>query len=252
MDKEWQDEDIGTTIPELSLVILCYKEGEAVRGFVAKTIRLLEENGILDYELVLVGNYHEGTGDITPQVVSELAAIHPKIFHSAKPKQGMMGWDMKSGLDLTSGNYIAVIDGDGQFQISDVVKVYRKISEAGLDLVKTHRLTRGDGWLRRLISFKFNLISRVLFPGIKSKDINAQPKIFSRQAYQKMKLTSDDWFIDAEIMIQARRYGFKVEEIPTTFSGLTGRRSFINFNSLLEFIRNLLKARLAEFKHKKR
>ena len=164
----------------------------------------------------------------------------------------MMGWDMKSGLDLTSGNYIAVIDGDGQFQISDVVKVYRKISEAGLDLVKTHRLTRGDGWLRRLISFKFNLISRVLFPGIKSKDINAKPKIFSRQAYQKMKLTSDDWFIDAEIMIQARRYGFKVEEIPTTFSGLTGRRSFINFNSLLEFIRNLLKARLAEFKHKKR
>jgi hypothetical protein len=67
-----------------------------------------------------------------------------------------------------------------------------------------------------------------------------------------MQLTSDDWFIDAEIVIQARRLGLRVHEIPTTFKGLTNRTSFISMGSVLEFLVNLVRYRLREFRAPRR
>src|SRR3989344_5094785 len=99
--------------PELSVVILCYRAGEAAREFVSHAITILEREHIDRYELILVGNYHDGSDDKTPAVVADIASRNPHIRFVAKPKQGMMGWDMKSGLALAQGNYITVIDGDG-------------------------------------------------------------------------------------------------------------------------------------------
>ena len=234
--------------PDISLVVLCYKAGESIKEFVARVISEFEKIGVRNYELILVGNYHEGAADSTPRVVEELARSNPKIKISAKPKQGMMGWDMKSGLALATGVNIAVIDGDGQVLISDIINVYQKIKQGDYDLVKTHRISRGDGLKRKAVSFIFNTLTQILFPGIHSQDINAKPKIFTRAAFEKLDLTSDDWFIDAEIMISARRHGFRIFELPTNFLGLSGRKSFINATAILEFLLNLVKYRIREFR----
>ena len=137
---------------DLSVVILCYRAAEAVRPFVSKTHAVLTEAGIEEYELVLVGNYVEGTPDSTPEVVAALAGEDARIRYVAKPKAGMMGWDMRCGLELARGRHIAVIDGDGQMPVEDLVRVYRVIEVDDLDLVKTYRLRRGDGWQRRTLS----------------------------------------------------------------------------------------------------
>jgi glycosyltransferase involved in cell wall biosynthesis len=236
--------------PELSIVILCYKAGESVLNFVEKTQITLNKAGITNYQLVLVGNYHPRSNDTTPVIISNLAKINPYILFVAKPKMGMMGWDMKSGFEIAQGDYISVIDGDGQMPVEDLVKVYKEIKEKKYDLVKTFRITRGDGIKRKVLSFFYNICFNILFPGINSHDINSKPKIFTRTAYSKLKLKSDDWFIDAEIMIQARRYKFKTGEIPTYFLGLRGsRKSFVNTTTIFEFIKNLIIYRLREFKY---
>ena len=232
---------------ELSVVILCYKAGESARQFVEEVRALFQKESIFDYELILVGNYLPGSGDITPAVVRELAGKYTNVRYTAKEKEGMMGWDMKSGLSLAGGRYISVIDGDGQMPIEDLVKVYRKITSAGADLVKTYRLERGDSLWRKLISWLYNFFFSLLFFGFGVKDVNSKPKIFSREAFKKLDLASDDWFIDAEIMIQARRLGFKIIEIPTVFIGLVGRRSFVSAKTVMEFIKNLIIYRFKEF-----
>jgi len=233
--------------PELSVVILCYKAGESIRGFVEEVQSLFGREGIISYELILVGNYLSGTNDVTPLVVKEIALAWDNIQYVAEEKKGMMGWDMKSGLNLARGKYIAVIDGDGQMRIDDLVKVYQEILATGADLVKTYRLERGDSPWRKLISLTYNLFFKLLFPGLSVRDINSKPKSLTQAAYQKLRLSSDDWFIDAEIMIQARRFNFKIVEIPTVFLGLTGRRSFIGAKAVIEFIKNLIVYRIKEF-----
>ena len=69
----------------------------------------------------------------------------------------------------------------------------------------------------------------------------------TRDAYSRMNLESDDWFIDAEIMIQARRLGLRVGELPTGFLGLSGRRSFIGLSAIMEFLRNMVSYRISEW-----
>ena len=89
-----------------------------------------------------------------------------------------------------------------------------------------------------------------LFPGLAVRDVNAKPKILTRSAYERLALRSDDWFIDAEILIQARRLGFRIGEIETEFLGLTGRRSFISMAAVVEFLRNLWRYRLLELRRR--
>ena len=61
-----------------------------------------------------------------------------------------------------------------------------------------------------------------------------------------MDLKSDDWFIDAEIMILARRLKLRFTEIPTQFTELSSRRSFVKPMVTIEFIVNMILFRLRE------
>lgn len=235
--------------PDLSIVVLGYKAGRSLYGFIKRLTEILEEQTGGDFQIVLVGNYNRGDlTDETPQVARDIVAQDSRIKAVVKVKEGMMGWDMRSGLEAATGRFLAVIDGDGQMPVGDLVRVYKKILESNADLAKTYRVTRGDGFKRRAISLMYNLLFKILFPGLKSKDINSKPKIIRREAFEKLRLTSSDWFIDAEIMIQARRLRLKIAEISTDFLGLDGRKSFVSLGAIFEFLKNLLLYRLKEFK----
>ena len=58
----------------LSVVILCYRAGKDVKGFVEEVVDCLEKE-MDDWQIILVGNYFEGTGDRTPEVVREMAEM---------------------------------------------------------------------------------------------------------------------------------------------------------------------------------
>jgi len=210
---------------------------------------MLLQNSIHDYQLVLVGNYLENErDDQTARIVLELAKNNPRIISVVEKKDGMMGWDMRSGLAAATGKYISVIDGDGQMPIDDLARVYQKIKNENYDLVKTVRTTRGDGVWRKIVSSIFNSLFRLLFPLIRAKDINSKPKVFTRAAYERFDLRSDDWFIDAEIMIQASHLELKVGEVPTYFCALEREGgSFINIFTLFEFLKNLIRFRFIRY-----
>ena len=228
-------------VPELSVVILCYHSADVVRDLVAQVERELEEARV-DYELVLVGNYLPGdTKDQTPTVLKDLASGKPRFRVVAKEKEGMMGWDMRSGLEAATGRHIAVIDGDGQMPMSDVIKVYRVLQVGKYDLVKTFRAQRQDGWYRRTISGFYNFLFRLLYPAAHVfRDINSKPKVMTREAYQKIHLVSNDWFTDAEIMIEALHHNLSVGEVSTVFYKIERRGTFVPFSALYEFLSNLI------------
>lgn len=228
---------------ELSVVILCYMAGARIRGLVERVRALLAEN-VGSWEIILVGNYLEGSPDDTPKIVREIAAADSSIRAVAMPKKGMMGWDAKTGLSIAEGRYICFIDGDEQMPVEDILRVYRKITSERLDLVLTYRKVRHDGPARRAISWAYNVVFKAFFPGLKIRDVNSKPKIFTREAYRGMRLTSDDWFLDAEMIISAGRSGLKIGQIPTEFYRCKYRRSFVKPAAVLEFAGNMIRARL--------
>ena len=236
--------------PEISVVVLAYRSAATITNFVDSLIDSLEKENLL-WEIVLVGNYFVGVEDQTPKVVRGIAARDSRIKAVVKIKKGMMGWDMKSGLQAATGKSIAVIDGDGQMPSSDVIRVYQLMKKNGLDLAKTYRAKRNDSSYRRLISVGYNILFKLLFPGINAWDMNSKPKIMTREFYEKMNLESNGWFIDAEIMIFARRLQARIGEVQTVFLSMDSRPSFVEPFSILEFLGNLLWYRGKEFFAKK-
>lgn len=232
--------------PEISVVILCYGAGQKIRSFVNKTQKLLDRF-IPSWEIILVGNYLPDRNDETPGVVKDIALGNKNVKAVAMPKEGMMGWDARSGLCMATGKYICLIDGDEQMPYRDIVRVYRKIKQDNLDLVKTSRAKRYDGIERVVISYVYNALFNLLFPGINAWDINSKPKILKKEAYDKMNLASKDWFLDAEIMIQARRLRLKVGSIWSKFYRCGYRNSFVKASAIFEFIKNLFVARIREY-----
>lgn len=236
--------------PEISVVVLAYRSAATITNFVDSLIDSLEKENLL-WEIVLVGNYCGGAGDQTPEVVKGIAARDSRIKAIVKIKKGMMGWDMKSGLQAATGKSLAVIDGDGQMPSSDVIRVYQLMKTNGLDLAKTYRTKRDDSLYRRMVSVGYNILFKLLFPGINAWDINSKPKIMTREFYEKVHLESNGWFIDAEIMIFARRLHAKIGEINTVFFSIDSRPSFVKPLSILEFLGNLFWYRVKEFIAKK-
>lgn len=163
---------------ELSVVILCYQSGDLIRSFVNQLKGEIDHLNIT-YELVLVANYDQTAIDETPSIAAEVSKRNNHCLVVAKPKKGKMGWDMKSGILVSRGKYIAVIDGDGQMPVSDIPTVYKIISTGSFDLVKTFRAKRFDGVYRTLLSKIYNLIFALTFhPDFPVRDINSKPKIF--------------------------------------------------------------------------
>jgi glycosyltransferase involved in cell wall biosynthesis len=225
--------------PELSIIILCYRAEESIIPFTNEIKKLAE--GLTDnFEVILVGNYIEGSPDRTKDIVEKIAQNDSVFKAICKPKKGMMGWDMIEGLLYATGNYLCVIDGDDQYPVESIVQCFNTIKTGNYGLVKTYRISRNDGLYRRFISASYNFIFKIFFPYVHSKDVNSKPKIFTRKVFEQLSLTSYDWFIDAEIMIRIGQLKIAFFEFPIDFYELQGRSSFVKGEAIWEFIKNMI------------
>ncbi len=229
--------------PELSAIVLCYRAEESILRVIGPLDEQLRESGV-DYELVLVANYNDDQADRTPPIVEEFASTHNRARTVIGPKAGAMGWDMRSGFEAARGNYMVVIDGDAQNPVADVLQMYRAIGQTGVDVMKGRRIARFDSRYRAFVSFGYNLLFRLLFRTGRLWDINGKPKGLTRSAYERMELRSDDWFIDAEIVLQARRRGMRIAELPVIFHENEERASFVRASAIWEFIANMVRQRV--------
>jgi glycosyltransferase involved in cell wall biosynthesis len=230
--------------PELSVIVLCYKAGESIRQVVDPLHEQLEASGV-DYELVLVANYWPGQDDPTPAIVEKLAETRPHVVTVITEKGGAMGWDMRSGFAAARGDYLVAIDGDAQNPVEDVIKMYQRMRRTGADVMKGRRIARFDGFYRRVVSGVYNGLFVLLFRTRGLWDINGKPKGLTRPAYERLALKSDDWFIDAEIVVNARRRGLTVAEMPVIFHRNDERASFVRPSAIFEFLQNMARERFS-------
>jgi glycosyl transferase family 2 len=228
--------------PELSAIVLCYRAGPSLLQVAEPLYEQLRGSGVT-FELVLVANYWPEHDDDSRFVAAEFARVHDHVRVVARPKRGAMGWDMRTGFEAAWGRFRIVIDGDAQNPVGDVLRMFREMSDHGAEVMKGRRTRRSDGPYRRLVSLLYNCAFRLLFGTRGLWDINGKPKGLTSGAYDALGLRSDDWFIDAEIVLSARERGFLIRELPVSFLRNDERASLVGPSAILEFARNMLRAR---------
>ncbi len=226
------------TAVSFSAVITLYNEEGNIEPLTRSLIASFREHmkGI-PFELVLVIN---GSEDRTGEIALELEKEFDELTLVIVKKNRGYGGGTLAGLDNARGDVVGFLDGDQQVAAEDVARVFSACINESHDLVKILRVVRKDGPLRVFQSRCFNTLFRLMFGG-SSLDVNSKPKVLKRHALERMNLRSTDWFLDAEVMIEAVRLNLSVLEIPVVWQEREHGTSNIRLSSAVEFFKNMIR-----------
>lgn len=192
-------------------------------------------------ELVLVDN---GSTDNTSRAIDSLIANGLPVTKAVVPVNLGQGLGIRTGLAAGKGRHIGYVNADGQVTPEDVVRVYAETRDAPNALVKARRPNREDSLLRAVVSVVYNATMQIFFWGMPSRDVNCNPKILPASVLRLMQLSSDDWFLEAEVMLKARHLQIPVVEVDVQSHERQAGRSHVRIATVLEFLRNIIVYRL--------
>lgn len=227
-------------VPDVSFVMPCFNEQDIVEYTIRRLTSAFARAGYR-LELVAVDN---GSWDQTGATLARLAVSDPAVIHHRVEVNEGYGHGVLSGLPFCSAEWVGIIPADGQVDAEDVVRLYEAAAATGGRAVaKVRRRFRMDGILRKVISTIYNLFVRMLWPRLRSIDVNGSPKILPRSALMAMRLESKDWLLDPEIMIKAHLMGLQVLEF-NVFARMRSRGlSHVRPATCWTFLRGLMALR---------
>ena len=108
------------------------------------------------------------------------------------------------------------------------------------DIVVGHRFSRNDSFIRKVNSKLYNFFLNLIFD-IRVKDLDSV-KLFNKKIFEKINIKSRSAFIETEILIKAKKLGFKIGEVPINhFPRLKGCSSGNNFKIVSKQLYDLIK-----------
>ena len=128
---------------------------------------------------------------------------------------------------------------DGQVNSKVLPILFKIISKGEADIVGIKRTTR-ESKVRVIRSKVFNNLTKFLF-NLSSKDINGDPKIFPKKYLEVLDLKSSDSFLSSELLIKAKILNLSLKEVHTVSLLRIEGKSTVNFKTIIEFLRNILR-----------
>ncbi|MBV1893698.1 MAG: glycosyltransferase family 2 protein [Ilumatobacteraceae bacterium] len=169
--------------------------------------RLVAAGEIRDYELIVVD---DASTDQTGPIADQLAAADPRIRVVHHPRNRKLGGAIKTGFAAATGDVILYTDADLPFDMAELPRAVRLMRDYDADIISAYRFDRtGEGYLRSVYTFVYNLIIRTLFK-VKARDINFAFKLCRARVFDHVELHSEGSFIDAELVIRATRLGYEM------------------------------------------
>lgn len=209
-----------------SVVVPLYNEEENLAPLVEAIFREVGSHPAF-LELVLVD---DGSRDRTAALAQEAAAREPRIRLVRHAENRGLGGAIRSGLRAARGDLILYTDADLPFDFSLMPKLIALA--AGDRVIAGCRLNRGEGARRWVLTKGYNLLIRTLF-GLRLRDVNFACKVIPRRIAHVMELASEGSFIDAEMLIEARRAGLKIVEYPMAYYPRTRGQSTLSRPSVV-------------------
>lgn len=189
-----------------------------------------------DFEIIVIDN---ASTDSTEHIITQLARDMPQLRCVKEPTMGY-GRAILAGLAASRGDIIGIIRADNQEKPEDLCRMVQALENEHKTLYKAVRIHRkSDGLKRIVVSFVYNALFKLMF-GLRSRDLNATPKVFTREFMEASRLRSKDWFIDAEMVIKAERIGLVIGEMEIEYLPRLKGKSTVRMRHIFEFLRNMV------------
>lgn len=204
------------TQPRLSLVIPAYNEVGRIGGTVATVCSYLDRQPY-GWELLVI---IDGGSPLAADEVRAAAAGRANVTVMVNDVNRGKGYSVRRGFLAATGARVAFIDADLSLPVEGVGPMLARL-DAGADVVIASRTAPGareigaPPRLRHVMSRIFNLMVQALaLPGI--RDTQCGFKGFRADAARRIFTAqqSDRFGFDVEALYLARKFGYRIEELP--------------------------------------
>jgi glycosyltransferase involved in cell wall biosynthesis len=229
--------------PRLTFFFPAYDEEENV----TETIRrALDEVGHLVDGSIEVLVVDDGSTDRTRELAEAVASTEPRVtvFHQANRGYGGA---LRAGFENARGELICFSDGDLQFDLREMSRLLTRLEDASkpVDVVIGYRLKRRDPPHRIFIAKTYNLIASIVF-GLRVRDIDCAMKLFRREVFDGLPLTTDSPFLSAELLIKLHARGERIAQVGVThYPRAAGTNTGASFRKILRTFRDIGRLRWA-------
>lgn len=214
----------GSQIPNYSIIIPAYNEGERIGATLDRILSYSDSRG-WNVEVLVV---NDGSRDNTVEIVRHYAKGNPCLRLIDNPGNRGKGFSVRNGMLHAQGKILLFTDADLSSPIQEADKLFDVIGR-GADIaigsrwLDTQLQSRRQPLHRQLFGRAFNLMLR-FFLGLRFKDTQCGFKAFTSAAAQAIfpLQNIERWGFDPEILYLAKRFRFEVVEVPVVWSHREG------------------------------
>lgn len=204
----------------LSVLMPCRDEANNVEWSITDTHHTLRRVYGDSFEIILID---DGSTDGTYQRAQALAHGLPELKVLRISTNGGKGNALRMAFERTLGSVVCFLDGDLDISANHITPYVRLLETGFAEVVvgsKRHPQSNIDyPWERRVLSLAYQLLVRALF-GLRVRDTQAGLKVFRREVLERILPLGlvKRYAFDAELLVLARRLGFRIIEMPVTMN----------------------------------
>jgi len=225
---------------KLSIIIPAYNEEATIEAIILK-VQAAELPENLSREIIIV---NDGSQDKTVDVLSRFEG-KPNIRIVHQNNQGKTA-ALLTGFKNATGDILLIQDADLEYDPHQYQKLLRPILERAAQVVYGSRfMGRIEGmepinrWANNISNGTFSILY-----GVKITDINTCYKVFTRQAWEGMIISSQNFAFETEVTVKFLRRGYKIQEVAIDYiarSRKAGKK--IKWSTALEMFWPIIKYR---------
>jgi dolichyl-phosphate beta-glucosyltransferase len=230
----------------LSVIIPAYNEEKRLPRTLAEIDKYLRRQDY-DYEILVV---NDGSRDKTVEVGRSLMPTIKNLKITGYEKNQGKGFAVRFGMLEAQGDYRLFSDADNSTSLDQVEKMWPYFEE-GYDAVIGSRDIKGavldppQPWIRNIILGEGFKLYRKLAIGLWGiEDTQCGFKCFSKKATEEIfpKCLISRFAFDPEILVIARKLGYKIKEIPVYWKN--DLESKVKLKSIINMALDLVRIRL--------
>jgi dolichol-phosphate mannosyltransferase len=232
------------------VTIPTYNERENISELIPTLLRVLKENKIDGWVLVVDDSSPDGTGDIVEALSREHQDL--RVVH----REGKLGLGsaykdaFRQALRDDETSLVVEMDADlshDPIYLPAIVQAAQRSGGVGLGsrYIKGGRIV---GWpmRRKIVSWGANFLTRVIL-SLPVKDATSGYRAFTREALTKIRYAdagTKAYAFQVEILYRCAQQNLSIEEVPITFHERRLGKSKLSSGDIFDFLRTVLRLRL--------
>ena len=231
---------------EASIIIPTYNERDNIGILINEIMKVKDDNNLVLEVIVVDDNSYDGTVEVVEGLMRKYDCI--KLLR--RPRKMGLGSAYKDGFKLSTKPIIVTMDADLSHDPKVLPSMVEPIHNSQADIVLGSRYIEGgaiEGWplKRRIISKGANFLARLIL-GLEVKDTTTGYRAYRREVFKQItKMSRRNYFdFQIEVLYLAKKYNWRVAEVPITFRDRSRGKSKFNIREVLKFAWTLTSLRL--------